>query len=97
MQTIERNELIEVWGGGEIDLPGTPDNWGRSDDAQTTGKCGLGPYSFGYTPECKAHDDCVERWDRRVGRPLADVVCLPKLGPAAVSAARCAADPQCPK
>ena len=64
---------------------------------ETTGKCGIGPYGFGQTKECKAHDECVDRWGRRTGRPAADVICLPKLPAAAASAVRCAVDPTCPK
>ena len=64
---------------------------------ETTGQCGIGPYSFGYTKECKAHDDCVGKWNNRVGRPAADAICAPLLPSAAASAVRCAADPNCPK
>lgn len=103
MQTIATQQLNTIWGGGELDLPTDGDPWGRSDDAQTTGKCGLGPYSYGYTKECKAHDDCVQTWDNRIsqfgvpGRPAADAVCAPKLPAAAYSALKCAVDPTCPK
>lgn len=97
MEVLTIDQLDAVWGGAELPLPGGGDDFGRSDDGQTTGRCGLGPYSFGYTKECKAHDDCVQRWDQVVGRPAADAICLPKLPAAAASAARCAVDPTCPK
>lgn len=97
MQTLEHDQLSSVWGGNELELPGGGDDFGRSDDGQTTGRCGLGPYSFGYTKECKAHDDCVEGASKWVGRPGADLLCLPKLPAAAASAAKCAVDPNCPK
>ena len=57
----------------------------------------MGPFSYGQTRECKAHDDCVGQWAQRVGRPAADAICSPLLGPAISSAIRCATDPQCPK
>jgi hypothetical protein len=57
----------------------------------------MGPFSFGQTKECKAHDDCVGEWAQRVGRPAADAVCAPLLGPAVRSMFQCAVDPTCPK
>ena len=93
METIELQKLCAVCGGdGEI-TAGDP---GPVQD-ENTGRCGLGPYSYGQTAECKAHDDCVGRWAQRVGRPAADAVCAPLLPAAIASAARCAVDPYCPK
>jgi hypothetical protein len=64
---------------------------------ETTGRCGMGPFTFGQTRECKVHDDCVGHWAQRVGRPAADAICAPQLLDAARSAVRCAVDPTCPK
>jgi hypothetical protein len=98
MLTIERSELNAVWAGGDGDsLPGAGDDFGMGGDPQTSGKCGPGQWSYGVTPECGAHDQCVEQWNRVVGRPAADAICLPKLPAAIGSAVRCAADPYCPK
>lgn len=88
LQSLDIDQLGSVYGGADRSTPPTD---------ETTGRCGIGPLSFGQTKECKAHDDCVGRWNNRVGRPLADAVCAPLLPAAAASAARCAADPNCPK
>jgi hypothetical protein len=94
MQTIERVELCAVCGGdGET---ATANSAGPVRD-ENTGRCGLGPWSFGQTEECRRHDDCVGRWDQRVGRPASDVICSPLLLDAARSAVRCAVNPYCPK
>jgi hypothetical protein len=82
MQPLELDQMSAVWGGV---------------DDETTGYCGPGRWSLGQTPECLRHDQCVGDWTPTLGRPLADLVCLPSLGPAVTSAARCAVDPTCPK
>jgi hypothetical protein len=87
MEHLEDALLNAVWGG---DDPGP-----AQDD--NTGGCGLGPFNFGKTEECKAHDDCVGNWSQIVGRPAADLVCAPLLKDAITSAAKCAVDPFCPK
>lgn len=89
MHYLENHQLQAVFGGEGSD-PGPVSD-------ENTGACGLGPYSYGRTAECKAHDDCVGKWSQVVGRPAADAVCLPLLPAAVASAARCAVDPYCPK
>jgi hypothetical protein len=93
MEAIDLEKLRAVCGGDGETLAGDP---GPVQD-ENTGRCGLGPWSYGQTPECKAHDDCVGQWAQRVGRPGADVMCAPLLPAAAASAVRCAVDPYCPK
>lgn len=93
METIDLQKLCVVCGGDGETLAGDP---GPAQD-ETTGRCGMGPFSFGQTKECKAHDDCVGEWAQRVGRPAADAVCAPLLGPAVRSMFQCAVDPTCPK
>jgi hypothetical protein len=92
MESIDLQELCSVCGGDGETLSGS----GPVQD-ENTGACGLGPYSYGQTKECKAHDDCVGRWAQRVGRPTADLICAPLLPDAIRSAAQCAVDPTCPK
>ena len=95
MEIIELQKLCAVC-GGDGETPTQASDPGPVRD-ETTGRCGMGPFSFGQTKECKAHDDCVGTWAQRVGRPAADAICAPLLGPAVRSMFRCAVDPQCPK
>ena len=95
METIDLQELCCVCGGDGEPTTTAADSAPAQDE--TTGRCGLGPYSWGQTKECKAHDDCVGRWAQRVGRPAADAICAPLLPAAIASAARCAVYPYCPK
>jgi hypothetical protein len=106
MQPLEYDQLRAVWGGvNEVTLPGAGDDYGRGDDAQTQGKCGPGKYSSGYTRECDIHDTCVQKVGdlaskavgKTAGTATGHVVCSPLLPAAAVSAAKCALDPLCPK
>lgn len=92
MQDLDRDMLSAVVGGEDVATPAS----GPVQD-ENTGACGLGPYSYGQTRECKAHDDCVGKWAQSVGRPAADAICAPLLPAAVASAARCAVDPFCPK
>jgi hypothetical protein len=94
MQHLKSDQLSVVHGGdGEATAA---ESAGPVRD-ENTGRCGLGPWSFGQTEECRRHDDCVGVWDQRVGRPASDVVCSPLLLDAARSAVRCAVNPYCPK